>query len=318
MNGTRRRIVPGSAIGVLAALLLAPAEASAQRATGTLIVRVEESGAPAPGVDVGVFTRRAGRTLATTGSTGLAAVEQLSVDAGVGTRMFTHVLRCAGKTTVYLVPETERIDSIPPGCEHLEAGPFFWGQTERIVVRIDGDRALVESTQAEELTERLSGLRFTADFLFTSLYGFDLGSGDSEFGSGIGGQARLFYLWPGGLGLGAGGSLTFHDVTGSGANMNKWSAFVEPRYTFLLGSSKIRPHVLARASYNWFSYDSGASSPDQKGFGFGGGIGAHYPLLGWLGAEVGVYYGYLSLDYSGFDESRSGSELQLSAGLRFF
>lgn len=318
MNGTLRRFVPACAMGVLTVLLLVPADAAAQRATGTLIVRVEEGGAPAPGVDVGVFTRRTGRTLATTGSTGLAAVEQLTVDAGVGTRMFVHVLRCPSRTTVYLVPETERIDSVPPGCEDLAAGLFFWGQTERIVVRVDGDRAVVEATQAETLTERLSGLRFTADFLFTTLSGFDLGSGESEFGSGIGGQARLFHLWPSGLGLGAGGSLTFHDVTGSGANMNKWSAFVEPRYTFLFGSSKIRPHVLARASYNWFSYDSGASSPDQKGFGFGGGVGAHYPLLGWLGAEVGIYYGYLSMDYSGFDESRSGSELQLTGGLRFF
>lgn len=318
MNGTRRRILPATALGVLASLLVAPVDATAQRATGTLIVRVEENGAPAAGVDIGVFTRRAGRTLATTGSTGLAAVEQLTVDAGVGTRMFTHVLRCPGGTVVYLVPETERIDSIPPGCEHLEAGAFFWGRTERIVVRVDGDHAAVEETQAEEVTERLSGLRLTADFLFTSLYGFDLGSGEGEFGAGIGGQARLFYLWPSGIGLGAGGSLTVHDVTGSGANMNKWSAFVEPRYTFLLGSSRIRPHVLARASYNWLSYGSGASSPDQKGFGFGGGIGAHYPLLDWLGAEVGIYYGYLSVDYSGFDESRSGSELQLSGGLRFF
>ena len=318
MNGTRRRILPATALGVLASLLVAPVDATAQRATGTLIVRVEENGTPAAGVDIGVFTRRAGRTLATTGSTGLAAVEQLTVDAGVGTRMFTHVLRCPGGTVVYLVPETERIDSIPPGCEHLEAGAFFWGRTERIVVRVDGDHAAVEETQAEEVTERLSGLRLTADFLFTSLYGFDLGSGEGEFGAGIGGQARLFYLWPSGLGLGAGGSLTVHDVTGSGANMNKWSAFVEPRYTFLLGSSRIRPHVLARASYNWLSYGTGASSPDQKGFGFGGGIGAHYPLLDWLGAEVGIYYGYLSMDYSGFDESRSGSELQLSGGLRFF
>lgn len=318
MNATRRRILPGLGAGLLAALLLAPTDALAQRATGTLIVRVEDEGAPAAGVDVGVFTRRVGRVLATTGTTGLAAVDQLAVDAGVGTRMFTHVLRCPGGTTVYLVPETERIDSIPAGCEHLEAGPFYWGRTERIVVRMGAGRAVVEETQAEKVTQRLSGLRFTADVLLTSLYGFDLGSGESEFGSGIGGQARIFHLWPGGLGLGAGGSLTVHDVTGSGANMNKWSAFVEPRYTFLLGSSKVRPHVLARASYNWFSYGSGASSPDQKGFGFGGGIGAHYPLLGWLGAEIGIYYGYLSMDYSGFDESRSGSELQLSGGLRFF
>ncbi|MGW8283465.1 MAG: hypothetical protein ACWGON_09225, partial [Gemmatimonadota bacterium] len=56
--------------GVLAAfiaLLLSPTGVAAQRATGTLIVRVENAGVPVVGVDVSVLAQRTRRIVGTTG-----------------------------------------------------------------------------------------------------------------------------------------------------------------------------------------------------------------------------------------------------------
>jgi hypothetical protein len=313
----------GKAAAVLAALLLVPASAAAQRATGTLIVRIEEAGAPVPGIDVAVVLRRTMQRVGTTGTSGIVGVDELTLDIVRGTRVSVGILRCGAETSALLIPEFESPGEIPDTCERVSAGHFFWGQSERILIRLDGDRATIEQTTARELAARLSGFRLSAQGLFTSLHSFETGSGSEEYDSGFGGEVRIFYMWPGGIGVGGGGSFTKHsslEITNE--DMSKWSAFVEPRYTFLIGSSKIRPHLLVRASYNWFDY---ASTPtgqpggvNQKGLGFGGGAGVHYPVASWLGLEVGVYYGYLAMDFSGFDESRSGSELQLTAGLRFF
>jgi len=322
MTRTPPLLQAGKAATVLAALLLVPASATAQRATGTLIVRVEEAGAPVPDIDVSVVLRRTLQRVGTTGTSGIVGVNELPLDIVRGTRVSVGILRCGAETSALLIPEFESPGEVPDYCEQVPAGHFFWGQSERIVIRLDGDRATIEQTTARELAARLSGLRLSAQGLFTTLSGFDTLGGSAEFGRGFGGEARLFFLWSSGLGVGGGGSATVHDVRGANEDMWKWSVFVEPRYTFLLGSSKIRPHVMARASYNWFAYESTQSGQpggvNQSGLGFGGGAGVHYPLAGWLGLEMGVYYGYLSMAYSGFDESRSGSELQLTAGLRFF
>jgi dipeptidyl aminopeptidase/acylaminoacyl peptidase len=80
MTSKRHRARAAAAAGILAAMLLTPTAASAQRATGTLIVRVEDSGSPAAGVDVGVVLGRAMRGVGTTGASGLVAVDQLALD----------------------------------------------------------------------------------------------------------------------------------------------------------------------------------------------------------------------------------------------
>ncbi len=311
--------------GVLAAfiaLLLSPTGVAAQRATGTLIVRVENAGVPVVGVDVSVLAQRTRRIVGTTGIGGVVAVDQLPIEIASGTRVSTEILECGDEASVLLVPLSEVVVTLPADCARRSVGTFFWGQVERIVVRVDGDQVSIEQLQSKAVTSRLSGLRLSVQGLFTTLSGFDTLGGDSEFGSGFGGDVRVVYLWPSGIGLGGGGSLTLHDVSGVDENMWKWSAFAEPRYTFFLGSSKLRPHVLARVSYNWFSYESTQSGQpggiDQSGWGFGGGAGIHYPIAGWLGLEMGLYYGALSMAFSGYDESRSGSEFQITAGLRFF
>lgn len=320
---TRKRPLPQAGVlAALIALLLSPTDVAAQRATGTLIVRVENAGVSVVGVDVSVLAQRSVRVVGTTGVGGVVAIDQLPIEIDSGTRVSTEILECGDDASVLLVPQTAVVVTLPEDCSRRSVGNFFWGQVERIVVRVDGDQASIEQLQSKSVTSRLTGWRLSVNGLFTTLSGFDTLGGDSEFGSGFGGTVRVFYLWPNGLGLGGGGSLTLHDVNGVDENMWNWSAFAEPRYTFFLGSSRIRPHVLARVSYNWFSYESTQSGQpggiDQSGWGFGGGAGVHYPIAGWVGLELGLYYGALSMSFSGYDESRSGSDFQISAGLRFF
>jgi len=314
---TRKRSLfqAGIASAVLTALLLVPASATAQRATGTLIVRVETAGAPVEGVDVGVLTQRTRRVVGTTGISGLIAVDQLTLDIDTGTRISTEILECGADASVLLVPDTERLVTLPSECVRTPVGSFFWGQTERIVIRLDGDRVDVERTRTEALDERLSGFRFQVAGLFTSLWGEDFDQEKDGFGA----EAKLFYTWPGGLGVGGGGSVTNHDVNGIDEDLWKWSAFLEPRYTFFLPRSRIRPHVLARVSYNWFAYEEGRRL-GESGLGFGGGVGAAYPIGSWVAVDIGVYLGYLSVDatFEGQSFPRSGTEIQLTAGLRFF
>jgi hypothetical protein len=309
----------GTASFFLFALLLAPTSATAQRATGTLIVRVEESGAPASGIDVGVVLRRALQPIGTTGASGIVGVDELPLDIVRGTRVSVGVLRCGSETTALLIPEFEILGDLPADCEQVPAGHFFWGQSERIVIRLDGGTAVVDVTQTQELQSLLSGLRFQASFLFTALWGEEF----DAYKDGIGGEARLYYMWTSGLGLGVGGSWTIHDVVGQDEGLNKWSAFLEPRYTLFIPTTKLRPYVLARASYNWFAFDGGDSSGrlGEDGWGFGGGIGAAYPIASWIAVDIGAYLGYLSVGVSSESGTRfteSGTEMQLRAGLIFF
>lgn len=316
MTGKLLQLPAVTAACALTVLLLAPSAAQAQRATGTLIVRVEDSGIPAAGVNVGTVLRRNVQRIGTTGSSGLVAVEELRVDIDRGTRVNVAVLDCATGQSALLIPQYESLGELPAGCEQIPAGHFFWGQAERIVVQLDGGQAVVLETQTEELRSLLSGWRFQGSFLFTALMGEDF---DREK-DGIGADAKIFYIWESGLGAGIGGSWTMHDVVGLDENMNKWSAYVEPRYTLFIPTTRIRPYVLGRASYNWLSYEGGVSI-GESGWGFGGGIGAAYPIAGWLAVDVGAYLGYLSVsadNASGTTFTRSGTELQLTGGLRFF
>jgi hypothetical protein len=314
---TRKRPLfqAGITSAVLTALLLVPSSATAQRATGTLIVRVENADVPVEGVEVTVLTRRTRRVVGTTGIGGLIAVDQLPLDITTGTRVSTEILECGAHASVLLVPDTERLVTLPSECVRKPVGSFFWGQTERIVIRLDGDRVDVERTRSEALDESFSGFRFQVAGLYTALWGEEF---DQEK-DGLGAEVKLFYTWPGGLGIGGGGSVTNHDVNGIDEDMWKWSAFLEPRYTFFLPRSRFRPHVLARVSYNWFAYEEGRRL-GENGWGFGGGIGAAYPLGSWVAVDIGVYLGYLSVasTFEGQSFPRSGTELQLTAGLRFF
>ena len=314
---TRKRPLfqAGIASAVLTALLLVPASASAQRATGTLIVRIEDAGAPVEGVDVDILTQRTRRDIGTTGISGLIAVDELPLDVNAGTRISTEILDCGAGPSVLLVPETERLVTLPADCVRRPVGSFFWGQTERIVISLDGDRVDVASTRSEALDRSESGFRFQADVLFTALWGEEF---DQEK-DGFGGEGKLFYTWTGGLGVGVGGSATVHDVNGIDESMWKWSAFLEPRYTFFLPRTGLRPHVLARASYNWFAYEEGRRL-GESGWGFGGGVGAAYPLGSWIAVDLGLYMGYLSVaaDYEGQSYPRSGTEFQITGGVRFF
>jgi hypothetical protein len=317
------RILPqfqaGKAALFLIALLLAPSSAAAQRATGTLIVRVEEAGAPAAGVDVGVVLRRTLQPIGTTGSSGIVGVDELPLDIVRGTRVSVGILRCGPETTALLIPEFEALGELPASCEQVPAGHFFWGQSDRIVIRLDGGTAVVEETQTQELQSLLSGLRFQGSFLYTALWGEEF----DDYKDGIGGEARLYYMWVSGIGLGLGGSWTIHDVVGQDEGLNKWSAFLEPRYTLFIPTTKLRPYVLARGSYNWFAFDGGTSSGrlGENGWGFGGGLGAAYPIASWIAVDIGVYLGYLSVGAStesGTRFTESGTELQLRGGLIFF
>ena len=103
----------GKAAAVLAALLLIPASATAQRATGTLIVRVEEAGAPVSGVDVAVVLRRAMQPVGTTGASGIIGIDELPLDIVRGTRVSVGVLRCGAETSALLIPEFESPGEIP-------------------------------------------------------------------------------------------------------------------------------------------------------------------------------------------------------------
>jgi len=314
---TRKRPLfqTGIATAVLTALLLVPASASAQRATGTLIVRIENAGVPVEGVDVDILTQRTRLDVGTTGVSGLIAVNELPLDVNSGTRISTEILDCGAGASVLLVPETERLVTLPADCVRKPVGSFFWGQTERIVISLDGDRVDVESTRSEALDESASGLRFQAAVLYTALWGEEF---DQEK-DGFGGEAKLFHSWSSGLGVGVGGSATVHDVNGINEDMWKWSAFLEPRYTFFLPRSRFRPHVLARASYNWFAYEEGRRL-GESGWGFGGGIGTAYPLGSWVAIDVGLYMGYLSVssEFEGLSYSRGGTEFQITGGIRFF
>jgi len=309
----------GKAAIFLGALLLAATPATAQRATGTLIVRVEDAGAPATGVDVGVVLRRTLQPIGTTGASGIVGVEELPLDIVRGTRVSVGILRCGPETTALLIPEFETLGEIPATCEQVPAGHFFWGQSDRIVIRLDGSSAIVEETQTQELQSLLSGLRFQASFLYTALWGEEF----DDYKDGIGGEARLYYMWTSGIGLGLGGSWTIHDVRGQDEGLNKWSAFLEPRYTLFIPTTRIRPYVHARVSYNWFAFDGGVSSGrlGENGWGFGGGLGAAYPIASWLAVDVGAYLGYLSVGAStdsGTRFTESGTEMQLRAGLIAF
>ncbi|MCL7958619.1 MAG: outer membrane beta-barrel protein [marine benthic group bacterium] len=316
MTAIRLHRTASIATCILSALLLSPSVGLAQRATGTLIVRVEEGGMPASGVEVGAVVRRSIQPIGTTGSTGLVAVEELRLDIQQGTRVNVTLLGCGAGQSALLVPQYESLGDLAEGCQQVPAGHFFWGQAERIVVRLEGGDAMVLDTQTDELRSLLSGWRAQVSFLFTALMGEDF---DSEK-DGIGADAKLFYIWESGLGAGIGGSWTTHDVIGLDENMNKWSAYVEPRYTLFIPTTKLRPYVLARASYNWFSTEGGVRL-GENGWGFGGGIGAAYPVASWIAIDLGVYLGYLSVSAestSGTTFTRSGTELQLTGGLRFF
>ena len=316
MTGKLLRLPAVTAACFLTVLLLAPNAAQAQRATGTLIVRVEQGGMPVAGVDVGTVLRRSVQRIGTTGSSGLVSVDELRTDIERGTRVDVVVLDCATGQSALLVPQYESLGEVQAGCEQIPAGHFFWGQAERIVVQVDGGQAVVLETQTEELRSLLSGWRFQGSFLFTALMGEDFNTEKD----GIGADAKVFYIWESGLGAGVGGSWTQHDVTGIGSDLNKWSAYVEPRYTLFIPTTRIRPYVLGRASHNWLSYEGGVSI-GESGWGFGGGIGAAYPIGSWLAIDLGVYLGYLSVSADsegGTTFTRSGTELQLTGGLRFF
>jgi hypothetical protein len=316
MTAKRLYRAAGIAVYVVMALTLEPSVLLGQRATGTLIVRVEEGGMPASGVEVGAVVRRSIQPIGTTGSTGLVAVEELRLDIQQGTRVNVMLLGCGARQSALLVPQYESLGDAAEGCEQVPAGHFFWGQAERIVVRLEGGDAMVLDTQTEELRSLLSGWRAQVSFLFTSLMGEDF---DSEK-DGIGADVKLFYIWESGLGAGIGGSWTTHDVIGLDENMNKWSAYVEPRYTLFIPTTKFRPYVLGRASYNWFVYEGGVNI-GESGWGFGGEIGTAYPIASWIALDVGVYLGYLSVSAEstgGTTFTRSGTELQLTGGLRFF
>jgi hypothetical protein len=319
MTRTLPQLQAGKAAIFLIALLLAPASAAAQRATGTLIVRVEEAGAPAVGVDVGVVLRRALQPVGTTGASGIVGVDELPLDIVRGTRVSVGILRCGGETTALLIPQFEALGELPADCEQVPAGHFFWGQSERIVIRLDGNSAVVQGTQTQELQALLSGLRFQASFLFTALMGEEF----DDYKDGIGGEARLYYMWTSGIGVGVGGAYSKHDVVGQDEGLNKWSAFVEPRYTLFIPTTKLRPYVHVRGSYNWFAFDGGDTSGrlGESGWGFGGGLGAAYPIASWLAVDLGAYIGYLSVGastQSGTRFTESGTEVQLRAGLIAF
>ena len=99
-------------------------------------------------------------------------------------------------------------------------------------------------------------------------------------------------------------------------NYNKWSAYLEPRYTLFIPTTKLRPYVLGRASYNWLTINPSSGLLGESGIGFGGGIGVAYPVASWLAIDLGAYLGYLSVTAD--SSTRNGTELQLTVGLRFF
>ena len=137
------RILAGpcrSLLPLFTLVAVAPGRAVAQRATGSMIVRVETVDAsPAANVAIELLSRTGRVALTTTSESGLATVMLATADVGRGARVRAVGERCGETWTVVFL--AAGAPPAPQGCSRSGGGVFAWGETARILVRLGAEGA---------------------------------------------------------------------------------------------------------------------------------------------------------------------------------
>lgn len=158
--------------------------------------------------------------------------------------------------------------------------------------------------------------------------GTDFGDEGLDLRGGFGAETVVSHAWAGGLELGLGVGIGFHDPRGLGADASGElvTVFGEGLYRFraaMLHTPHLHPFVGARAGWARLSLEAetNASDPSAGGFLAGGLAGVEL----WLSNEVGLvasagfdYLGFGDLDAPGVPgaDSPAGGRFGLQGGLK--
>ncbi len=154
--------------------------------------------------------------------------------------------------------------------------------------------------------------------LYASLGGSDF----DGIGSGIGGEASVWFPAGTSFMIGGGAHYTSHGIDGIDENLSVLAIFVEPRYRFQTGG-KVKPYIAGRAAWARNSASSGGVDISATGFYFGGGGGLMVPVGAKLDLDFEVLFNSVSfgdVDVDGTSQSgtdASGTALVARVGLLF-
>ncbi|MDH3297637.1 MAG: hypothetical protein OEM96_05085 [Gemmatimonadota bacterium] len=298
---------------ILATLaLLLPAESRGQD-VASMVVRVQADGAPVADVPVVVFRQGDRRVLATTAASGLAVVDLGGSRLQVGSRVSAYSVRCGDALEVMLVPAGGELPVAGDSCERNVLGSLTWGRDERLLVTLGGAPAM-RVTASDRIRSSGTGFRVQLGPAVSTPGGSELDGIDAGFG----GEVQVGVDGVGGPGVGAGVGFTKHGLTGADESMSHWSVFAEPRYTFGAARPGAHPYVAGRLAYTVFNPEFGAGLLKETGFAFGAGAGVVFPAFGPTQFDLWTRFTAVSVDVSGFaDSKRSGSDWRLGGSLRF-
>jgi len=298
--------------GAAALALLVPAGLPAQDVP-SLLVRVRDGGAPAPGLEVALYRGGQRRLLATTGASGLAVVEFARAPVQPGMRLAVFTVICGDRGEIAL---TRSANSIPRGgaaCERSHLGSIIWSSTERLDVTL-GDAPRMAGQTAPSVVDVRSGWRVQGVGSAAFVSGDELGNTET----GLGGELLIGFDTADGWGLGAGFAFHRHGLAGVDENLSRYSAVLEPCYTVIRPDWNARPYVATRLTREWLDAEDGAGLSTETGWSFGAGLGVAFPIAGPVSVDLSAHAARLSVSVADFpDSDRGGWLFTLGAGVRF-
>ena len=121
---------------------------------------------------------------------------------------------------------------------------------------------------------------------FSGLWSIPFSGGLSNVSAGPGVEAQIRYN-PSLFGIGIGGEISWHNVTGTGRSVKLTGAFIEPRYVILTGSETVAPYLSGRLAISQTTFEISDLTSTGTGFTANAGGG----LLIILGSNVSLDLG---------------------------
>ncbi len=98
---------------------------------------------------------------------------------------------------------------------------------------------------------------------FSALFSMPVGGGLSEVQGGPGLEAQIRYN-PSLFGIGIGGEISWHDVTGTDRSVRLTGVFIEPRYVIQTGSERVAPYLSGRFAISQTTFQISETSDETS------------------------------------------------------
>ncbi len=124
---------------------------------------------------------------------------------------------------------------------------------------------------------------------FSALYNIPFSGGLSGLSSGFGGEAQIRWN-PSLFGLGIGGEISQHDITGTTRTVRLTGAFFEPRYVIFAGES-VAMYLAGRIAISQTTFEVADLTSTATGFTANGGGGFLFILGSRVSLDLGASVG---------------------------